>query len=326
MRKLVIGDIELDSPVILAPMAGITNQAFKTIVRRLGAGLICTEMVNDRAVIHDNIRTKKMMEISEEEHPVAIQLFGNSVETMVEAAKIIDKETDCDIIDINMGCPAPKIVKNEAGSKILLDPEKVYEILSNVVKNVDKPVTVKMRIGWDAENINVLENAKMAEKAGVKAITIHGRTTEMFYTGKADWNIIKEVKKVVNIPVIGNGDITSPEFAKEMIELTGVDGIMVGRAALGNPWIFKQINDYLVTGTIQEEPKLDEKLAIACEHFELLLKIKSERVAVNEMRGHIAWYLKGIKGGNKYKRKMQEIVTKEDFYNGISIIRFELEE
>lgn len=321
MDKLVIGGIELDSRVILAPMAGVTNQAFKIIVRKLGAGLICTEMVNDRAVIHGNERTREMMILSDEEHPVSIQLFGNSVETMVEAAVYIDKNTDCDFIDVNMGCPAPKIVKNNGGSKILLDPEKVFAILDGIVKNVEKPVTVKMRIGWDEDNINIIKNAKMAEKAGVAAIAVHGRTTKMFYSGEADWEIIKKVKEAVNIPVIGNGDIDSPEKAKEMMEYSGVDAIMIGRAAMGNPWIFKRISVYLQTGILIDEPTVVEKLDVALEHFNLLLEIKSEKTAVAEMRGHISWYLKGIPGANKYKKEMQTILSKEDFIERINMLK-----
>ncbi len=309
---LKIGNLELENNVMLAPMAGVTNKAFKFVVRQLGAGLICTEMVNDKAILHGNSKTLEMMEIDELEHPVSLQLFGSEIDTMVEAAKYMDKYTNCDIIDINMGCPAPKIVKNSAGSKILLEPDKVYSILSKIVESVEKPVTVKMRIGWDEDNINIIENALNAEKAGVDAIIIHGRTTKQYYSGTADWEIIKKVKEVVNIPVIGNGDIDSPIKAKELLDYSGVDGIMIGRAALGNPWIFKEIISYLETGVIIEKPSLEEKIEIAILHLEKLCELKSERVAVMEMRGHSAWYLKGIKGANKFKSELQKVNTKEE--------------
>ncbi len=309
MSKLKIGNLELDNNVILAPMAGVTNQAFKQIVRELGAGLICTEMVNDKALLHKNERTRKMVEISENEHPVALQLFGSEIETMVAAAKYLDKETETDIIDINMGCPAPKITKNASGSKILLDPEHVYNLTKAIVDAVEKPVMVKMRIGWDDDHINVLENAKNVERAGADAIVIHGRTTKQFYSGKADWEMIKKVKETVNIPVIGNGDIDSPQKAKEMLEYSKVDGIMIGRAAMGNPWIFKRISHYLETGELLAEPSVSEKIDTAIKHLEQLMESKNERVAVLEMRGHAAWYLKGISGANKYRREIQTLST-----------------
>ncbi len=312
MNKLILGNVELDNNVILAPMAGVTNQAFKEIVRELGAGLICTEMVNDKALLHKNERTRQMIEISEQEHPVALQLFGSEIETMVEAAKFLDKHSDADIIDINMGCPAPKITKNASGSKILLNPEHVYNLTKAIVDAVDKPVMVKMRLGWDDEHINVIENAKNVERAGAVGIVVHGRTTKQFYSGKADWSWIKKVKEAVSIPVIGNGDIDSPQKAKEMLEYSKVDGIMIGRAAMGNPWIFSQIIEYLKTGNLIEPPTNQEKIQVAIKHLERLIEVKSERVAVLEMRGHAAWYLKGIEGANKYRREIQKMSTYEE--------------
>ncbi len=312
MSKLKLGTVELESNVILAPMAGVTNQAFKQIVRELGAGLICTEMVNDKALLHDNERTKKMIEITPEEHPVALQLFGSEIETMVEAAKYLDKHSDTDIIDINMGCPAPKITKNASGSKILLDPDHVYNLTKAIVDAVDKPVMVKMRLGWDDDHLNVIENAQNVERAGAVAVVVHGRTTKQFYSGEANWQWIKKVKEAVSIPVIGNGDIDSPQKAKEMIEYSGVDGIMIGRAAMGNPWIFKRISHYLETGELLPEPTADEKVNTAIKHLESLIETKNERVAVLEMRGHAAWYLKGINGANKYRRAIQQTSTYDE--------------
>ena len=323
---LKIGNLELDSQVILAPMAGVCDQAFKEIVREIGAGLICTEMVNDKAIINENQNTLKMIEITPFERPVAVQLFGNNPETLKEAAKILDKNSNIDLIDINMGCPAPKIVKNDAGSKILLNPQKVYDSIKAVVDNVSKPVTVKMRIGWDENNINIIENAKLAQKAGASAIFLHGRTTKQQYTGKANWEIIKAVKKELDIPVIGNGDIKDPFFAKEMLEYAKVDGIMIGRAALGNPWIIKKIDHYLKTNEILDDPSVDERIEIILKHYEKMEKIKGEHIAIREMRGHACWYLKGLRGINKFKQQIQQIENKKDLIDLLEIIKKNYEE
>lgn len=312
---LKIGNIELDSQVVLAPMAGVTNSAFKEVVRELGAGLICTEMINDKALIHGNENTQKMIDISEFERPVSVQIFSNEVETLVKAAKVVDKLDNVDIIDINMGCPAPKITKNNSGSKILLYPELLYEMVKGVVDNVSKPVTVKMRIGWDENNINVVENALLAQKAGASAVFVHGRTTKQQYSGEADWDVIKQVKEALDIPVIGNGDIDSPQKAKAMLEYSGVDGIMIGRAAMGNPWIIHQVDHYLKTGELLDEPTIEDKINMIKKHAHKLISLKGEKVAIREMRGHASWYLKGIKGANKFKVKLQEINTLDDLNN-----------
>ncbi len=312
---LKIGNIELDSQVVLAPMAGVTNSAFKEVVRELGAGLICTEMINDKALIHGNENTQKMIDISEFERPVSVQIFSNEVETLVKAAKVVDKLDNVDIIDINMGCPAPKITKNNSGSKILLYPESLYEMVKGVVDNVSKPVTVKMRIGWDENNINVVENALLAQKAGASAVFVHGRTTKQQYSGEADWEVIKQVKEALDIPVIGNGDIDSPQKAKAMLEYSGVDGIMIGRAAMGNPWIIHQVDHYLKTGELLDEPTIEDKINMIKKHAHKLISLKGEKVAIREMRGHASWYLKGIKGANKFKVKLQEINTLDDLNN-----------
>ena len=326
MKKLKIGNLELDSQVILAPMAGVTNSAFKEVVRELGAGLICTEMINDKALLHGNETTQKMVEINELERPVSVQIFSNEVETLIAAAKIIDKMDAVDVIDINMGCPAPKITKNNSGSKILLNPELLFDMIKGVVDNVDKPVTVKMRIGWDDKKINILENAMLAQKAGADAVIVHGRTTKQHYSGVANWEIIKEVKELLDIPVIGNGDIDSPAKAKEMLEYSKVDGIMVGRAAIGNPWIIHQIDHYLKTGELKDKPRLKERLQTLHNHIEKMVKLKGERVAIKEMRGQSSWYLKGLHGINKYKGMFLEANTIEDMENIIKYIYNNYEE
>lgn len=313
MNKLKIREIELDSPVILAPMAGVTNQAFKQIVRELGAGLIATEMVNDKGLIHGNERTRKMIELSPEEHPVSHQLFGSEIESMVAAAKILDKESDCDIIDINMGCPAPKITKNSSGSKLLQTPDHAYEIVKAVVAAVDKPVTIKMRVGWDDKSIVAVEFAQLMEKAGASLISVHGRTTKQQYSGKANWDLIKSVKEAVSIPVVGNGDVDSAKKAKELMDYSGVDGVMIGRAALGNPWIIKQVSHYLLTGEEIPEPSKEEKIMTAIQHLDRLIELKGNRLAILEMRSHASWYIKGIPGANFIKKELQLADSKEDY-------------
>ncbi|WP_390504548.1 tRNA dihydrouridine synthase DusB, partial [Staphylococcus pseudintermedius] len=289
-----IGDVEIENRVVLAPMAGVCNSAFRLTVKEFGAGLVCAEMVSDKAILFNNPKTMKMLYIDENERPLSLQIFGGEKETLVEAAEYVDKNTTADIIDINMGCPVSKIIKCEAGARWLLDPNKIYEMVSAVTERVSKPVTCKMRIGWDEDHIFAVENAKAAERAGAAAISLHGRTRVQMYEGKADWDIIRQVKEAVNIPVIGNGDVTSPELAEKMLKETGVDAVMIGREALGNPWMIYRTVHYLETGELIDEPQIDEKIEIALLHLNRLVDLKGEKVGVMEMRKHASWYLKGV--------------------------------
>jgi nifR3 family TIM-barrel protein len=309
---LKIGGIEMKNQVVLAPMAGVCNPAFRLIAKEFGTGLVCAEMVSDKAIIHGNKRTREMLFVDEREKPLSLQIFGGDRESLVEAAKVVDQETNADIIDINMGCPVPKVTKCDAGARWLLDPNKIYEMVSAVVESVSKPVTVKMRIGWDSEHIYAVENARAVERAGGQAVSVHGRTREQLYTGHANWDIIKEVKQAVSIPVIGNGDVASPEDARRMLELTNCDGVMIGRGALGNPWMLYRTIEYLQTGELLPDPSPEEKIRIAILHMDRLVALKGEAVAVREMRKHLAWYLKGLKGSARIKDVIMEETKRDD--------------
>jgi nifR3 family TIM-barrel protein len=320
---LKIGDIQIKNQVVLAPMAGVCNAAFRLTVKEFGAGLVCAEMVSDKAIIYKNAKTMGMLYIDEQEKPLSLQIFGGEKDTLVEAAKFVDKNTTADIIDINMGCPVPKITKCDAGAKWLLDPNKIYEMVSAVADAVDKPVTVKMRMGWDENHIYAIENARAVERAGGKAVALHGRTRVQMYEGHANWDIIKEVKQAVSIPVIGNGDVQTPQDAKRMLDETGVDGVMIGRAALGNPWMLYQTVKYLETGELLPEPSVREKIKVCILHLDRLIALKGESVAVREMRKHAAWYLKGIRGNAKVRNGINECNTRNDL---VSLLTYLVEE
>ena len=314
IKKLKIGNVELENNLILAPMAGVTNRPFRMICKEYGAGMVCTEMASARAMFHNDVKTKRLLNTDGEKRPISMQIFGSDEESMAYAAEHISEIAD--ILDINMGCPAPKVVKNGDGSKLLLDLEKAESILKTVIAHSKVPVTLKIRKGWDKENIVAVEIAKIAESVGISAITIHGRTRSEFYTGKADLDIIKQVKESVRIPVIGNGDVVDGESAKRMFEYTGVDGIMIGRGTFGRPWIFKEILEYLETGKIIEEPDNYEKLNIIEKHINLAVEEKGE-IAVKELRKHIAWYTKNLKNSSEFRNSINKIETKEELINKI---------
>ena len=322
-----IGNVEITNRVVLAPMAGVCNSAFRRIVKEMGCGLVYAEMVSDKAVFYNNKKTLEMLYMTNEERPIAQQIFGSDINSFVEAAKFIYNNMHPDIIDINMGCPVPKVaVRAQAGASLLKNPDKIYEIVSAVVKAVPIPVTVKIRSGWDNNSINAVVVAKTCEKAGASAICIHARTRSQGYSGKADWSIIKKVKESVSIPVIGNGDIVDIYSAKKMIDETGCDAIMMGRASLGNPWIFKQINEYLENGNIINGPSSLEKIDMCIKHLNYLKEIKIDKVAVLEIRNHIAWYLKGIKGSNEIKNKVYSTKDINEILNILKEYRNLIEE
>ncbi|MBQ6512213.1 tRNA dihydrouridine synthase DusB [Methanobrevibacter sp.] len=314
--KWKIGDVEIDNQVVLAPMAGICDSPFRTIAKSMGCGLIETEMVSDRGIIYDNTRTQDMLEMTDYERPISQQIFGSTAETMSRAAIYIYENMKPDIIDINMGCPVRKVaIKGQAGSALLKDPDKAYDIVCEVVDSVPIPVTVKIRSGWDNDNINALEIAKLIEDAGASAITVHPRTKEQSYCVDADWSIIRDVKNEVSIPVIGNGDIRTCYDAERMLDETSCDAVMIGRATLGNPWLIKQCVEYLEDGTTPQKVTKEERLEMIKKHTELLFEKKPEKVAISKMRVHAAYYLKGLYRSVEIKPKLFKTTTKEELYD-----------
>ncbi len=308
-----IGNVEIKNRVVLAPMAGIGNSAYRRIIKQMGAGLIYAEMVSDKAISYGNEKTTNMLYMTEEERPIVQQIFGSDKDTFVKAAIYIYETMEPDIIDINMGCPVPKVaMRAQAGSALLKDPQKVYEIVKAVVSSIPIPVTVKIRSGWDQKNINAIEIAKIIEKAGASAIAVHPRTRTQGYSGKSDWSIIKKVKESVSIPVIGNGDIVSVYDAERMLLETGCDAVMIGRGVLGNPWLIKQTIEYLETKKEPSEVSSFDKIEMMRKHLNLLASVKEEDKAILEMRSHLAWYLKGMKGGHEIKRRIFQTKSRKE--------------
>lgn len=308
-----VGQVVIDDPVVvLAPMAGVTDLPFRLLAKEMGCSLVYSEMVSDKGLLHENCHTLDMLKIDSRERPVAIQIFGSEPENMAAAARKVE-QAGADVIDINMGCPTPKIVKNGEGSALLRQPELAYRIMASVAEAVAVPVTVKIRKGWDDASVNAVEMALLAERAGMAAIAVHGRTRAQFYAGQADWNIIRAVKSSVSIPVIGNGDIRTPDDARRMLTETGCDGIMIGRGAQGNPWIFRQVMHYLATGTQLPAPGTEERFCLLLRHLDMLVACKGERIAVREMRRHAAWYTKGLRNAAEIRLRFNQAERREDF-------------
>ncbi len=308
-----IGSIETKNNIFLSPMAGITDLPFRLLCKEHGAGLIYSEMISSKALLYGDKKTEMLSKIDDRERPVAVQIFGHDLDAIEYSVKYFQDKAD--IIDINMGCPAPKVTKNGDGSSLLKNPLLIRDIVNTAVKNSDIPITVKIRIGWDENSINVLEVSKIIEEAGASAIAIHGRTTKQFYSGKADWNYIKEVKdRIRTIPIIGNGDIIDEYSAKEKIEFSGVDGILIGRGAIGNPWIFERIDSYINKGIILDKVSNEEKLNVIKKHYNMEIDLKGERVAINEMRKSIAFYIKGYNKAAEFRAKINTLNSREEIF------------
>lgn len=308
--KLKIGSAELENNVILAPMAGVTDLPFRLLCREQGCGMAVTEMVSAKAILYNNKNTETLLAVGPGERPTAVQLFGSDPKIMAEIAARLEAGP-YDVIDVNMGCPVPKIVGNGEGSALMREPKQAEAVLKAIVKAVKKPVTVKFRKGFNEQSVNAVEFAKMAESCGVAAVAVHGRTREQYYAGRADWEIIRRVKEAVKIPVIGNGDIFTPEDAGRMLAETGCDGVMVARGAKGNPWIFSRINQYLETGQVPAGPTVEEICAMILRHGRMLAEYKGERTAMREMRGHMAWYTKGLPHSAALRNEINQVETLE---------------
>lgn len=308
-----IGTVKLDSPVFLAPMAGITDLPYRILAREMGCGLVYSEMVSDKGINYRNCHTLEMLKSASGEHPLSLQLFGADPDSIGKAAAYVDQLGVADIIDINMGCPAPKVVKNNEGSALMKTPELAFEIMQAVKSSVRVPVTVKMRKGWDASSVNVVEMAKLAQKAGLDAIAVHGRTREEFYTGRADWDIIAKVKRNVTMPVIGNGDLRTCQDVRRMMEETKCDAVMIGRAAQGNPWIFRQVRHFLQTGKELPPPDIEERKALILRHLDMLIAHKGDYIGPREMRKHATWYTRGLPHSAELRLKFNQAETRADF-------------
>lgn len=310
-----IRDITIPNRVVVAPMAGVSNSAFRVVCKEFGAGLVVCEMISDHGIIYRNKKTLDMLQVAPNEHPMSIQIFGGTEDTLLEAAQYIDQNTAADIIDINMGCPVPKVTKTDAGSKWLLDANKIYQMVHKVVQNVEKPVSVKMRLGWDRKHIFAVENALAAQEAGASMLAMHGRTRKQMCQGEADWETLHEVANALTIPFVGNGDITSPELAKKMIDEVGATAVMIGRAALGNPWEIKDMVHYLETGEKLRPQTVREKIETAKHQLNGLVELKGEKVAVPEFRQQAAYYLKGIPRSARTRAKINEVWTRQEVYD-----------
>ena len=319
MSGLVIGNVTLDNNVILAPMAGVTDLPFRLLCRKQGAGLVCMEMVSAKAIFYNNKNTEELLRVHEEELPASLQLFGSEPRIVADMAKRIE-ERPFSLLDFNMGCPVPKVVNNGEGSALMKNPKLVEELLTAIVKAVKKPVTVKIRKGFDGAHCNAVEIAKIAEGCGVAAIAVHGRTREQYYSGRADWDIIRQVKQAVRIPVIGNGDVDSPQAAERLLKETGCDGVMIGRAAQGNPWIFAEVARYLEDGTLVGRPDNAEKKRVILEHARLQSEYKGEYTAVREMRKHLAWYTAGMPHSARFRQVINSMETMRELMAGVETI------
>lgn len=317
-----IGNLKINNRIVFAPMAGISNISYRKIIKEMGAGLIYSEMISNMGIVYNNQKTIDLLKIDDYERPIAIQIFGSDVLSFVKAAKYVEENIHPDIIDINMGCPVPKVaLKSQAGSALLKNPQKIYEIVKAVKDNTNTPISVKIRSGWDENHINAMEVGKLIEKAGASLIAIHARTRSQGYSGNADWNIIKELKENVNIPVIGNGDIKTIEDAKRMLEETKCDAIMIGRAALGNPWFIKECVEYVENGNIINKPSYEERLNMIKKHFKLLKENTSEKQALLEIRTHALWYIKYLPNNKEYKNRINQVKSEKELYDIIDEYR-----